>query len=123
MTGEYRLADAPVATPPYILDGVATSRSMASVRRLVVDVLKPHDPPLVAFTTHVAEVDGVSGVSASLIELDQEVQNVKLTFEGDELDFEAVSRVIEDLGGTVHSVDQVACGEYVVEERRTLQDG
>jgi len=96
---------------------------MASVRRLVVDVLKPHDPPLLEFTDQVAETDSVVGVTSSLIELDQEVQNIKLTFEGDDLDFTAIEGVIENLGGSIHSVDQVACGDYAVTDRRTLQDG
>jgi hypothetical protein len=95
---------------------------MVAVRRIVVDVLKPHDPPLLEFTERVAETEAVEGVTSSLIELDQEVQNVKLTFEGEELDFEAIEATIENLGGTVHSVDQVSCGDYVVKDRLTLQD-
>jgi hypothetical protein len=91
---------------------------MAPVRRLVLDVLKPHDPPLVDFTGHVADVDGVDGVSTSLIELDREVQNVEVTLEGDALDVASIEATVEQLGGTVHSVDQVACGERVVGDRR-----
>jgi hypothetical protein len=96
---------------------------MPSVRRIVVDVLKPHEPSLLEFTEQVAEIDTVNGVTSSLIELDQEVQNVKLTLEGDDVDFAAIDDRIESLGGSVHSVDQVACGDKVVEDRRTLQDG
>lgn len=96
---------------------------MAPVRRLVIDVLKPHDPPLLEFTDRVAEIESVEGVTSSLIELDQEVQNVKLTFEGDDLDFATIEETVENLGGSIHSVDQVACGDYVVTDRRTLQDG
>jgi hypothetical protein len=95
---------------------------MAPVRRLVVDVLKPHSPPLVEFTEQVTALDCVAGVTATLIELDQEVQNVKLTLEGADVAFGAVEEAVEDLGGTVHSVDEVACGEYVVADRRTPQD-
>ncbi|MEF8788527.1 MAG: DUF211 domain-containing protein [Haloarculaceae archaeon] len=95
---------------------------MVAVRRLVIDVLKPHDPPLVEFARRVSEVDSVEGISASLIELDNEVQNVKLTFEGTDLDVESVEGAVERIGGTVHSVDEVACGERIVEDRQTLQD-
>ena len=95
---------------------------MPPVRRLVVDVLKPYDPPLYEFAQRLADLDEVDGATASLIEHDQEVQNVKLTFEGRALDYAAVEAAIEGIGATVHSVDQVACGEYVVEDRRTLQD-
>ena len=96
---------------------------MAAVRRVVVDVLKPHDPPVVEFTERIAELEGVDGATCSLIELDQEVQNVKLTVEGKDLDFAALDGSVEDLGGAVHSVDQVACGDYAVADRPTLQDG
>jgi hypothetical protein len=95
---------------------------MAAVRRLVVDVLKPHDPPMLEFTDRTTELDSVDAVTASLIERDREVQNVKLTFEGDDLNFAAIDETIRNLGGSVHSVDQVACGEYVVTDRPTLQD-
>jgi hypothetical protein len=95
---------------------------MAPVRRLVVDVLKPHTPPLLEFTKRLGEIESIDGVSASLIELDNEVQNVKLTFEGEDVDFGSVETHVERLGGTVHSVDQVACGARLVEERQTLQD-
>lgn len=95
---------------------------MAPIRRLVVDVLKPHAPDLVEFTTRVGELDCVTGVTASLVELDTDTQNVKLTAEGEDVDLAAVEDRVEGLGGTVHSVDQVACGERVVEDRPTLQD-
>jgi hypothetical protein len=95
---------------------------MTTVRRLVIDVLKPHEPPLIEFTQHVSEVEDVTGVTTSLIELDKEVQNVKLTLEGEGIEFDAIEAAIEEFGGTVHSIDQVACGAYAVEDRETPQD-
>ncbi|MEF8808545.1 DUF211 domain-containing protein [Natronomonas sp.] len=95
---------------------------MAPVRRLVIDVLKPHDPPLIDFTDHVTEIESVEAVTASLIELDREVQNVKLTFEGADVDFEAIEEAVENLGGAVHSIDQVSSGEHIVTDRVTFQD-
>ncbi|QCC47309.1 DUF211 domain-containing protein [Halobellus limi] len=96
---------------------------MTTLRRVTLDVLKPHEPSMLAFTERVAEVESVDGVTASLIELDQEVQNVKITAEGAGLDYDAIEAAVDGLGGTIHSIDQVAYGEHVVEERRTLQDG
>ncbi|MDS0293026.1 DUF211 domain-containing protein [Halogeometricum luteum] len=95
---------------------------MAPVRRLVLDVLKPHDPPLVEFTERVADLDAVEGATSSLVELDREVQNAKLTVEGSALDLPTLEDRVESLGGTVHSVDQVSCGDRVVEDRETPQD-
>lgn len=95
---------------------------MGTLRRVVLDVLKPFDPPLLQFAERIEALESIDGIAVSLIELDQEVQNVKLTIEGADLDYAGIEDAIEELGATVHSVDQVAFGEYVVEERRTLQD-
>ena len=95
---------------------------MPDVRRIVLDVLKPHDPPLLEFTDRIASTDSVDAATATVIELDEDVQNVSVTIEGDALDFDAIEDGVEDLGATVHSVDQVACGDHVVERRPTPQD-
>ncbi|WP_254546936.1 DUF211 domain-containing protein [Halomarina pelagica] len=95
---------------------------MVSTRRLVIDVLKPHEPSTLAFAQQIAAVESVAGVNATLIEIDKEVQNVKFTVEGEAIDYDDVEAIIEDAGGTIHSVDQVVCGEYLVENAPTPQD-
>ncbi|MFH5802047.1 DUF211 domain-containing protein [Haladaptatus sp. CMAA 1911] len=95
---------------------------MAPLLRLVVDVLKPHEPPTLTFTQQIAEAESVAGANGTLVELDKEVQNVKFTIEGESIDYDAVKAIIEDAGGTIHSVDQVVCGEYIVEDSPTPQD-
>ncbi len=50
---------------------------MANIRRLVLDVLKPHSPNLVDLATQIADIEGIVGVDISLIEMDQKVENVK----------------------------------------------
>lgn len=91
---------------------------MAAIRRVVLDVLKPHDPSLAQVTTHLADLDGVDGANATVIEIDEEVENVEIVVEGDALDLEVLTAAIEDLGGSLHSVDQVASGDTIVDERR-----
>jgi len=95
---------------------------MAPIRRLVLDLLKPHRPTSIEFARRVSELPGVSGTNAVLVEVDEEVQNVKLTVEGEEIDYEAVEATIDELGGNVHSIDQVACGDHLIEESETPQD-
>ncbi|SDM08735.1 hypothetical protein SAMN04487949_0795 [Halogranum gelatinilyticum] len=95
---------------------------MAPVRRLVLDLLKPHDPDIVRITRHVADCDGVSGVNAALVETDRDVQTLKLTVVGDDVPERVVYETIEELGASVHSVDEVVCGEVLVEQTATPQD-
>jgi len=95
---------------------------MATIRQLVLDVLKPHEPTMLSIAQEMADTDGVDGVNAILSEMNEEVRNIKFTVEGDDIDYDTVTRVIEDTGATVHSVDQVACGDRMVEETPTPQD-
>jgi hypothetical protein len=95
---------------------------MAPLRRLVIDVLKPHEPTTLAFTQQVANADSIESINATLIELDKDVLNLRLTVEGEAIEYDAVEAIIEDAGGTIHSVDQVVCGEYIVDDTPTPQD-
>ncbi|NHN43147.1 DUF211 domain-containing protein [Halorubellus sp. JP-L1] len=95
---------------------------MVDTKRLVLDVLKPHDPGIREFATETARCDGVDGVNAALVETDREVQNVKITVEGEAIDSDDVEATVEDLGGTIHSIDEVVAGDVVVEESATPQD-
>jgi hypothetical protein len=95
---------------------------MATIRQLVIDVLKPHEPTMLSVAQDIADSDGVSGVNATLLEMDEEVRNIKFTIEGEDIDYDAVAEVIENTGARVHSVDQVACGEHIVEDIPTPQD-
>ncbi|MFB6208301.1 MAG: DUF211 domain-containing protein [Candidatus Nanohaloarchaea archaeon] len=94
---------------------------MATVRRLVLDILKPHEPPIIEITERLAELDGVEGVNSSLIEVDEEVKNIKITMEG-QIDPGEVRSLIENEGGSIHSVDEVAAGEVLVDKIETPQD-
>ncbi|OTF01782.1 DUF211 domain-containing protein [Halorubrum sp. SD683] len=95
---------------------------MVPVRRLVLDLLKPYDPDVVTVADTVAGLDGVDGVNIVLVETDKEVQNVKMTVEGDAIGVDAVDETIEDMGAAIHSIDEVVCGERMVEQGKTPQD-
>ena len=95
---------------------------MATIRQLVIDVLKPHEPTMLSVAQEIADIESVDGVNAVLLEIDEEVRNIKFTIEGENIDYDAVTKVIEDTGANVHSVDRVACGESLVEDIPTPQD-
>jgi hypothetical protein len=86
---------------------------MAPVRRLVLDVLKPGEVSTVSFARDVSDLDGVDATTTRLVETDREVQNIILVVEGSAIGYDAVVDCVEDLGGTLHSVDEVVCGEHV----------
>ncbi|MBM3707096.1 MAG: hypothetical protein FJW69_01945 [Actinobacteria bacterium] len=95
---------------------------MANIRRVVLDVLKPHTPNLIEMAEQLANLPGVVGVDVSLKEMDQKVENVKITCEGDNINFEQVEKVIIMNGGSIHSLDKVSAGASLIEEVTTQQD-
>jgi len=95
---------------------------LANIRRVVLDVLKPHTPNLIEMAEQLANLPGVVGVDVSLKEMDQKVENVKITCEGDNINFEQVEKVIIMNGGSIHSLDKVSAGASLIEEVTTQQD-
>ncbi|MDO5851637.1 MAG: DUF211 domain-containing protein [Methanobacteriaceae archaeon] len=93
-----------------------------SLIRIVLDILKPHDPALPMFAMFLSDLDGVDGVNITLIEIDKDTENVKITMEGTNLIYDDIKEAIEHYGGSIHSVDEVVAGRKLVEEVRTPQD-
>jgi hypothetical protein len=54
--------------------------------------------------------------------MDRKVENAKITIEGDAIRYENVEEVIEELGGAIHSVDEVAAGRHIIDDAITPQD-
>jgi hypothetical protein len=73
-------------------------------------------------STKLSRLKGIDGVNIITIEIDKEVENVKIVLEGAEIDFKKVKKVLEDSGSAIHSVDEVAAGKKIIEEVETPQD-
>jgi hypothetical protein len=95
---------------------------MGNLRRLVLDVLKPLEPSIVVLVQLLADLEGVDGANISIYEIDRRVENAKITIEGHDLRYEDISRVIEENGGAIHSIDEVAAGRVLIEDVITPQD-
>ncbi len=92
------------------------------IRRLVLDVLKPHNPSVVELSEALSHLQGVEGVNVIIYEIDQKVENAKVIIAGSSIDFEMIKKTLEEMGATIHSVDEVAAGKRIVEEVKTPQD-
>jgi len=95
---------------------------MGKVRRLVLDVLKPLDPTIIELSCVLSDLSGVDAVNISIYEIDRRVENAKITVEGSDLDYEMIQRVVEDEGGTVHSIDEAVAGKMIIDDAQTPQD-
>jgi hypothetical protein len=80
------------------------------------------EPGVVTLVQLLADLEGVDGVNISLSEIDRRVENVKITVEGHNLHYESIKGIIEENGGAIHSVDEVAAGSVLIEDVATTQD-
>jgi len=89
---------------------------------LVLDVLKPHKPSILELADRLGGLDGIFGVNISLEEVDAETDSIKITIEGNNIDYEQVKKEIAECSAVIHSIDSVSAGMKLVDEVNTPQD-
>ena len=80
---------------------------MVAVTKVILDVLKPHQPNALEFSRAIAGVGPGYVVSLTVIEVDEKTESLEIELSADAIDFDAVEKIIQDLGGSVHSIDHV----------------
>lgn len=80
---------------------------MVSVKKIVLDVLKPHQPNALEFSQAIAKAGDDYRVRLSVLEMDENTETLQIEIEGSAIDFEVVRSVISDMGGSLHSIDEV----------------
>ena len=95
---------------------------MGPIRRLVRDTLKPHEPSIIELAQRISGLPGIKAVNISIYEMDRKVENAKLTIEGEDISYDLVRQEIMEMGGSIHSVDEVVAGKAIIDDASTLQD-
>jgi hypothetical protein len=80
---------------------------MVSVKRLVLDVLKPHQPNALEFSMAIAEVGVDYCVHVTVLEVDENTETLQIEVAAKAIDFDAVQSAIADMGASLHSIDEV----------------
>ena len=80
---------------------------MVLVKRLVLDILKPHQPRALEFCSKLAEVGDDYAVSLTVHGVDEETETIEVCIEGYDLDFVAIQSAITKMSSSLHSVDVV----------------
>ena len=80
---------------------------MVQVKRVVLDVLKPHHPDALEFCRHIAELGSDYRVKLTVQEMDEKTQTLKVVVEAGNIDFDSLQEVIGRMGASLHSIDEV----------------
>ncbi|PLW68181.1 hypothetical protein C0039_13390 [Pseudohalioglobus lutimaris] len=80
---------------------------MVTVKRLVLDVLKPHQPGALYFCQHIARLGDDYQVCLSVEEVDENTQTLQLEIRGASIVLESIEKAIAEMGASLHSIDLV----------------
>jgi uncharacterized protein len=87
-----------------------------NLRRLALDVDKAiARPSMIEIAQAVSSCNGVEAVNITVSEIDVETLGMDITIEGQELNYEKIVAAIESTGAVVHSIDQIVCGQRIIE--------
>jgi len=80
---------------------------MIQIKRLVLDVLKPHQPYVSEFARTIAATAEGSYVKLKVLEMDDKTETLEIIIEGSDLELDTIVSAINEMGGSLHSVDGV----------------
>lgn len=80
---------------------------MTQIKKLVLDVLKPHHPNALEFATALADLGDGLCINVAVEEVDEKTESIIVLIEGENIDYDAIAERIKELGASVHSIDEV----------------
>ena len=80
---------------------------MTKTRKIVLDVLKPHQPNALDFSSALANLGPDYRVKLIVTEVDKKTESTIVTIEGSDIHFDDIKSAIEKMGASVHSIDEV----------------
>ena len=80
---------------------------MIAVKRIVLDVLKPHQPDALEFSRAIAATGPDYRVHLTVLEMDEKTETLQVEVSGTAIHFEGIQSVINGMGGSLHSIDEV----------------
>ena len=85
-----------------------------SIKRVVIDSLKPRETTVVELSRALADSKGVDEVDIIVTEVDARTETTKLTIRGSDIDYENILKVMKDHSATVRSVDEISVAKSKV---------
>jgi len=84
---------------------------MVVVKKIELDVLKPHKPSILELSKAISNLKGVNNCDITINEIERDVETVNVVIEGPDINIDEVRRIIKHNGATVHSIDKVITGK------------
>jgi hypothetical protein len=80
---------------------------MGQMKKVVLDVLKPHKPSILELANALSDTDHKCTVNIKVAEVDEHTETLVVTLSGKNIDLEKITEKIAEMGGSIHSIDEV----------------
>ncbi|MHC1563949.1 MAG: DUF211 domain-containing protein [Candidatus Hecatellaceae archaeon] len=80
----------------------------ASIRRIVLDSLKPREASIIELSQALCSVKGVNEVDITVTEVDVKTETIRLVIRGSNINYDELSKVMVDHGSTIRSIDEIS---------------
>jgi hypothetical protein len=86
-----------------------------NIRQLLLDVDKAvARPSLIEIAAAIDGCSGVEAVNITVEEIDIETVGMNVSIQGDNMDYDEITKAIESTGAVVHSLDEIAVGDRII---------
>ncbi len=79
-----------------------------AIKRVLLDALKPRELSIIELSKAVGSVYGIEEVDIIVSEVDSKTETIKVTVRGPQIDYSAVSKVMERYGVSIRGVDEIS---------------
>ena len=80
---------------------------MTTIRKLVLDILKPHQPNAIDFCLALASVGNTYKINLIVSEVDEKTETIVVTIKAPDINFTEISAIVQKMGASIHSIDEV----------------
>ncbi|MEM2111987.1 MAG: DUF211 domain-containing protein [Candidatus Bathyarchaeia archaeon] len=77
------------------------------IRRILFDALKPRETSIVDLSKVLCSVKGVEECDIVVVDVDVKTETVKVTIRGLNVDYEAISKIMEEQAVSIKGIDEI----------------
>ncbi len=89
-----------------------------SIKRLVIDALKPREVNIVDLSKALCQVHGTQEADVVVTEVNAKTETIKVVVRGANIDYEGMVKAMNDFGASIRGVDEVNIYRKGVPEKR-----
>ena len=85
--------------------------AMNGIKLLILDVLKPLGLNIIEYAEALAKISKDYSINVRVEEIDKKTETIEIIILGDSISYKKIEDAITNLGGTIHSIDEVSVGK------------